>query len=56
MEFWLQLAATLGLIGIMIGVPLSILRSLDEIKASQRRIETQLAELEAHLAERERVG
>jgi hypothetical protein len=43
-------------VGIAVGVPLSMLRSLDEIKASQRRLESRLAELEARLAGHDRVG
>ena len=48
-EIIIGFAGGLAAVGILVGVPLSILRSLDEIKAGQRRAETQLAELEARL-------
>ena len=37
---------------ILVLVPLSVLRSLDEIKASQHRLEARLSALEARLAGR----
>ena len=56
MEGLLKIAGLFALLGIVVGVPLSILRSLDEIKASQRRLELRLTELEARLAEQDTVG
>ena len=47
MEAFISIAGTIAAAAILVGVPLSILRSLDEIKASQRRIEVRLMELEA---------
>jgi hypothetical protein len=55
-ETLLPIAGTIAFIGIVVGVPLSVLRSLDEIKASQRRIEARLSEVESRLREQERVG
>ena len=56
MEGFLYIAGAIAFVGIMVGIPLSILWSLDEIKASQRRLETRLAELESRLTERDQVG
>ena len=55
-EGFLYIAGAIAFFGIMVGVPLSILRSLDEIKGSQRRLEARLGELESRLAEQDRVG
>lgn len=51
MEAVLGMVGMIALAGIIVGVPLAILRSLDEVKAGQRRLESRLAELEARLAE-----
>jgi hypothetical protein len=50
------LAGMFAAIVIFVGVPLAILRSLDEIKAGQRRLEERLVELEAHLGTPDRFG
>ena len=49
MEAFLYIAGAIAFIGIVVGVPLSILRSLDELKAGQRRIESRLSRLESPL-------
>jgi hypothetical protein len=49
-------AGMFAAVGIFVGVPLSILRSLHELKAGQRRLETRLVALEAHLRTPDRVG
>lgn len=56
MEMILGLAGMCAAVGILVGVPLAILRSLDQIKAEQRRIEARLIALEAHLRTPDRVG
>lgn len=56
MEIILGIAGMLAVAGIVVGVPLAILRSLDEIKAGQRRVEARLTEFEARLAEQDKVG
>jgi hypothetical protein len=43
-------------VGIFVGVPLAILRSLQEIKAEQRRLEARLVALEVHLRTPDGVG
>jgi hypothetical protein len=55
-EEFLYIAGTIAFVGILVGVPLSILRSLEEIKVSQRRLEARLSQLEARLTEHDRVG
>jgi hypothetical protein len=50
------LAGMLAAVGLLVGVPLAILRSLDEIKAGQHRLEARLVALEAHLGTPDRVG
>jgi hypothetical protein len=47
MDIVLSIVAVIAFCLIVVGVPLSILRSLDEIKAGQRRIESRLAEFDA---------
>ena len=49
MNVMLGIAGTLAGVAIFVGVPLSMLRSLDEIKAGQRRLEARLAAIEASL-------
>lgn len=49
MEALIGFAGVLAGIAIFVGVPLSILRSLDEIKAGQRRLEERLAAIERAL-------
>lgn len=56
MEAVLGMIGMLAVAGIVVGVPLSILRSLDEVKAGQRRLESRLAELEARLSEQQSLG
>jgi hypothetical protein len=56
MDILLGIAGAIAFAGIVVGVPLSILRSLDEIKAGQRRIEARLTEFEARAVEQDRVG
>jgi hypothetical protein len=48
-EGYAQIAGAIAFFGLIVGVPLSVLRSLDEIKASQRRLESRFSELEARL-------
>ena len=48
---FLGIAGMIAFFAIVVGVPLSVLRSLDEIKASQKRIEARLAELETRRPE-----
>jgi hypothetical protein len=55
-EAFLYIAGAIAFVGILVGVPLSILRSLDEVKESQRRIEARLSQLDARLTEHYRVG
>jgi len=55
MEGFLPIVGMMAFLGLVVGVPLSILRSLDEIKASQQRLEVRLEEIEARLANREGV-
>jgi hypothetical protein len=43
-------------VGIFVGVPLAILRSLDQIKTEQRRLDARLVALEAHLRAPGRAG
>ena len=49
MEIVLGLVGMVAFTGIIVGVPLSMLRSLDEIKAGQRRLESRLAKFEERL-------
>jgi hypothetical protein len=56
MEGILYIAGSLAFFGLLVGVPLSILRSLDAIKASLQRIETRLDVLEERAREYERLG
>lgn len=56
METIIGLAGMLAAVGILVGVPLAILRSLDEIKSGQRRLEQRLVALEAQLRTLDQVG
>ena len=47
----IQIVGGLAFVAIMVGVPLSILRSLDEMKASQKRLEAHMEELAKRLDE-----
>ena len=56
MEMTMGLVGMLAAVGIFVGVPLAMLRSLEEIKAGQRRLEARMVALEAHLGTPDRVG
>ena len=56
METIIGLAGMFAAVGIFVGVPLALLRSLNEIKAGQRRLEALLVALEAHLRTPDQVG
>ncbi len=56
MEMIFGLAGMFAAVAIFVGVPLSILRSLDQIKTEQRRIDARLVALEAHLRTPGQIG
>jgi hypothetical protein len=49
-------AGMFAAVAIFVGVPLALLRSLDEVKAGQRRLEERLVALEAHLGTPDGLG